>query len=166
MCNFSGKLIAWLDQELPEAEAINVEWHIGQCAECRQAVRTYQEISGAFLNCYVAAMPVPQARKTMRWVAVAGIAAAIVIALVLARPREEQLQLVQRAPQAPEIAFEKPPPRIVALRPRRAVVRKRVHEEWTAPEPTVEIALPAEAFFPPGAVPAGFSFIADVHLQQ
>jgi hypothetical protein len=31
-----------------------------------------------------------------------------------------------------------------------------------AVEPTVEVALPAAALFPPGAVAPGFSFIADV----
>jgi anti-sigma factor RsiW len=167
MCNYSGRLIAWLDHELPEEEAFNVEWHVGQCAECRTAVRTYQEISGSFLDCYAVLMPVQQRRKTWRRVAgMAGIAAAILVVLVLTRPSLEQLTLVPRTPQAPRIAFEKTPPRIIALRPRPVVVRKPVRQEWTAPEPTVEIALPADAFFPPGAVPAGFSFIADVHFQH
>jgi hypothetical protein len=33
---------------------------------------------------------------------------------------------------------------------------------WRPSEPAVEIIIPAEAMYPPGAVPAGFSFIADV----
>ena len=166
MCNFSGKLIAWLDQELPEAEAINVQWHVGQCAECREAVRGYREISEAFLDCYVAAIPVQKVHRPWRWVALAGIAAAILVALIVTRPRSERMPLQLRAPQAPQIAFQKTPPPMVAIRPRRAVVRKPVPEAWMPAEPTVEIALPADAFFPPGAVPAGFSFIADVHMQQ
>ena len=54
MCEYSGRLIAWLDRELPDEEATNVAWHLGQCAECRQAVRAYEEVSGAFLACYEA----------------------------------------------------------------------------------------------------------------
>ena len=34
-----------------------------------------------------------------------------------------------------------------------------------AQEPVVEVALPADALFPPGAVPQGFSFIAEVRSQ-
>jgi hypothetical protein len=32
------------------------------------------------------------------------------------------------------------------------------------PEPAVEIAIPGDAMFPPGAVPEGMNFIADVTL--
>ncbi len=50
MCEYSGRLIAWLDRELPDDEATNVEWHVGQCTECRRAVSEYQEVSDAFLS--------------------------------------------------------------------------------------------------------------------
>jgi anti-sigma factor RsiW len=54
MCEYSGRLIAWLDRELPDQEATNVEWHVGQCAECRKAVSEYEDVSRAFLACYEA----------------------------------------------------------------------------------------------------------------
>jgi hypothetical protein len=31
-------------------------------------------------------------------------------------------------------------------------------------QPEIEIAIPAEAIFPPGAVPEGFQFVADVSI--
>ena len=53
------------DQELPDEEATNVEWHVGHCAECRKAVSAYEEVSGAFLVCYEAAMS-PRPRRRMK----------------------------------------------------------------------------------------------------
>lgn len=167
MCNFSGKLIAWMDHELGEAEATNVEWHVRRCAECRHAVRRYQEITGAFLDCYAAAMPAQRTRIPWIWAGVAGAAAAaMLLAAVLARPRPEHLPTLPPAMHAPAIAFEKTPARIVVARVRHKPHPQPIRTQWIAEEPTVEIALPADALFPPGAVPVGFSFIADVRFQQ
>jgi anti-sigma factor RsiW len=170
MCNFSGRLIAWLDGELPEAEAIHVEWHVRQCAECRRAAAAYREISGAFLDGYLAAMPVQSAPRRSRWIAVAGAAAAaIVLAAVLTHPRPGKLRRVPFSIPAPAMAFQKTRPRLVAVRARHtpvpSLLRRPARERWVAVQPSVEIALPADALFPPGAVPAGFSFIADVRPQ-
>ena len=63
MCEYSGRLVAWLDRELPEEEATNVQWHVGQCAECRQAVSAYEKVSSAFLICYQAAQAAGAPRK-------------------------------------------------------------------------------------------------------
>jgi Putative zinc-finger len=161
MCDFSGRLIAWLDHELPEAEAINVEWHVRQCAECRRAVDSYQQISSAFLDCYAAMSP-KRAQHYRRWIAVAASAAAILVAAVIARPRPQPLPPMPQVAHAPAIAFEKTPAHIVAMHPHHARASKPIRSQWVAPEPTVEVALPADALFPPGAVPAGFSFIADI----
>jgi hypothetical protein len=171
MCNFSGKLIAWIDHELTEAEAIHVERHVRQCAECRRAVGSYQEISDAFLEAFldghVAATPGKPTRSPWRWAALAGgLAAAILLASVLALPRPEILPAPPpEASHAPAIAFEKTPVRMVAVRAHHAPAPKPIRVQWIAAEPTVEVALPADALFPPGAVPAGFSFIADVRFQ-
>ena len=32
MCEFSERLIAWLDGELPEGEAAKMERHLGECS--------------------------------------------------------------------------------------------------------------------------------------
>jgi hypothetical protein len=164
MCEYSGRLIAWMDQELPGEEATNVEWHVAQCAECRRAVTGYAEVSGAFLACYQAAMAVHPRRKTSLW-ALGGVAAAaaILAAILLAHPRAEQLSMhIPPPPEAPAIAFEKPAMKISVARARRAPAPRPIRTPWIAVEPTVEVALPADALFPPGAVPQGFSFIADV----
>jgi hypothetical protein len=170
MCNFSGKLIAWLDHELGEAEAVNVEWHVRRCAECRCAVNAYRQISGAFLGCYEAAVIVQRRRKMPLWAWGAVAAAVILLVIFLAQPRAEKLAVnLPARPQAPPMAFEKPafqkavpPARIPAVRVRRVAAPM---PRWIAEEPTVEVALPADALFPPGAVPSGFSFIADIHPQ-
>ena len=174
MCEYSGRLIAWLDQELPDEEATNVAWHLGQCAECRQAVRVYEEVSGAFLACYEAccapkAATHPSRANASVWMMGGLAAAALLVALLLIQPRTEQLTIhAPSPPHAPQIAFEKPPapaPMLHAYSRRAtppASFESRVRPQWIAVEPTVEVALPAEALFPPGAVPPGFSFIADV----
>jgi len=162
MCEYSGKLIAWLDRELQEDEAINVRWHVGQCAECRQAVKAYEEVSRAFLPCYEAAMAAKGRSWWPRTLALMGTAAAILLAFaVWPRPAEKLTLRAPAAQPAPAMAFERPTPATVLVRARRAAPQR----VWIAEEPVVEIALPADALFPPGAVPAGFSFIADVRTE-
>jgi anti-sigma factor RsiW len=166
MCEYSGRLVAWLDGELAEEEATNVEWHLGQCAECRVVVSAYEEVSGAFLSCYESTLACAP-RRSLRWmgaiVAGAAAAAVILLAIVLWPQRAERLQLLPPlvAP-APAMAFVRPSVKVADVpvshvRPARQV--------WISLEPTVEVALPADAFFPPGAVPEGFSFIADVRTE-
>jgi negative regulator of sigma E activity len=88
MCDFSGKLIAWMDGELTDSEAARLEGHVKSCAECRSRLATYREVSGGFVAyCEVAATaqtaPRPQ-RGLLRWTfAAAGAAAAIALLLPL-----------------------------------------------------------------------------------
>jgi hypothetical protein len=166
MCEYSGRLVAWIDHELLDEEATNVGWHVGRCAECRQAVNRYEEVSGAFLACYQATIAVPPHRSAFTWTT-GGVAAAaaILAAILFAQPRAEYLSVYVPPPtHAPAIAFDTTPVRTVAapLRPSPARTRMPVPSPWIAVEPTVIVALPADALFPPGAVPQGFSFIADV----
>jgi hypothetical protein len=195
MCEYSGRLIAWMDCELPGDEAASVERHVRQCAECRRAVSEYEEVSGAFLACCEAS--VHPRRKTPVWTMGGVAAAAAVAAIVLAQPRAEQLAAYVPPPMhAPSMAFEKTPAKSAAVhvcvkesrpctesvayraaaigsgqknefsrrlvRLRRSPVLAPIQSTWIAVEPTVQVALPADALFPPGAVPQGFSFIADV----
>jgi anti-sigma factor RsiW len=167
MCEYSGRLIAWLDGELPDGEATNVEWHVGQCAECRKAVSEYREVSDAFLACYEGQMKHPAPKPhSWRWVAaLAGLAAAIAAIIVLAQPPAEKLAFHPPSPRppAPELIMASARARIPLSR--RAIPAPTRHP-WTPEEPVVEVALPADALFPPGAVPEGVSFIADVRFQQ
>jgi hypothetical protein len=165
MCEYSGRLIAWMDSELPGGEAAKLERHVSQCAECRGNVNAYAEVSRAFVACYEAAMAVPPRRTTSRWgLGALAAAAAILAAILLAQPRTEQLSVfVPPPPHAPAMAFEKPlGPMVRRVRSRPSLARARVVQPWIAVEPSVKVALPADALFPPGAVPEGFSFIADV----
>jgi putative zinc finger protein len=169
MCEYSGRLIAWLDRELPDDEATNVEWHVSQCAECRKAVSEYREVSDAFLACYEGRMSEEAASKPhpWRWVsAFAGMAAAAAIAafFVLAQPPAEKLAFHPPSPRPPAAAPIMAARARIPLRHR--AVPPPIRRPWVAEEPVVEVALPADALFPPGAVPEGFSFIADVRFQQ
>ncbi len=44
----SGKLMAWLDRELPDAEAAAVERHVRACTECASRAEAYRQTSMAF----------------------------------------------------------------------------------------------------------------------
>ena len=167
MCEYAARLIAWLDHELTEPEAVEVERHVRHCQECGRAIRSYEEVSGVFLEGYLSAMPATSAAHPWRWIGISGLAAAaaaIALALLLTYPHAESLRAAPAPVHAPAIAFEKTPPTVEA-HAQRVRNSRPVSEPWFARGPAVEVALPADALFPPGAVPAGFSFIADVRPQ-
>jgi len=60
-------------------------------------------------------------------------------------------------PASPDLARAKPIEH-AALRPQRQGT------DWLKSEPTVEIAIPADAIFPPGAAPESVGFTADVTI--
>jgi|SRR5579862_6931874 len=169
MCEYTGRLVAWLDGELPDEEAGRVEGHVGQCAECRKAVRAYDEVSRAFLECCEMAGSSPKKPHRLRWATALGglaaaaamVAAVMVAAIVSMQPPVEKLSYHPPLP---------PPAPVITARARipvrRHAVPVRAARPWMASEPVVQVALPADALFPPGAVPEGFSFIADVRFQQ
>jgi anti-sigma factor RsiW len=191
MCELSGKLIAWLDGELPADEAAGVERHVEACAGCRSALESYKRVS-CELNAYcdeAVAASSTDARMP-RWIpaaAAAGAAAALLV-LFLAWP--------QAARKRHAISFPPPvvatgtigdtrvvgaPPatsmREVHLRHSAAAEPKKspvvvqtaqsVRDEVTdslAEEPVIRIAIPADEMFPPGAVPEGIRFAADLTI--
>jgi hypothetical protein len=222
--NLSGKLIAWLDGELPTDEAARVERHVRACAECRSRVAAYDQVSSAFTAYCDAAVAVavavavdasprpiatqhpkethpPREMQQQRWVPILLGAAAAVIILLLAFPRA-RVEPPATPPQAAasvgsQSVFESTPPVPSQSRsaPERAAANsaaKTVRKPHAAPpaqppaqvpahapaprpsqirdaawqpaEPAIEIAIPAEAMFPPGAVPEGFNFTADLSI--
>jgi negative regulator of sigma E activity len=172
MCDFSEKLIAWIDGELPDDQAAAVDRHLGGCSECVERVAIYRGVSRAFsVYCATAAERATR-RRSPRWVPVlTGAAAAVVLAVVLQmtvfRPVTASLTAVQRpvADTSPVIlheAAQKPIRRI--HRPYSVTRRKTPRANWVSAEPTIQIALPAEAMFPPGAVPEGTTFIANLRM--
>jgi hypothetical protein len=204
MCEFSQRLIAWLDGELTEGEAAKMERHLADCAQCRGQVNVYRQASDAFeaySNAYgdtaLAAKPGRRPVRPARAVSAAGAIAAMVAALFLfaARSRHSAVvgtaagigsasaasQSVQTAQQEParQLAAVAPPKvtprvekgkgaeRISPVPDRRAEAPRPQEDTNLLPgAPAVEISIPADAIFPPGAVPAGVSFTADVTMAS
>jgi anti-sigma factor RsiW len=170
MCEFSERLIGWLDRELPENEAADVERHIQICTECRNQLAEYQDLSRT-LDTYCDAVVASEARQRVpRWVPVApiGVAAAVAAALFLFLPRTRigppvSEPLVKTAPSP--IVAKATPPAVKAVHRHRGVGRAPNQEANLPPtEPAIQIAIPGESLFPPGAVPEGVVFTADLSI--
>ena len=215
MCEFSGKLVAWMDHELERDEGAAVERHVAACAECRGCVAEFRRVSGEF-GAYCDAMLQSREQRATRWQkpALAAAAAAAMLAVVFAHPRRQAAPVPQRAnatvtmsklsPDSPRNASAEPTPAeaeagTAATSPARAS-RQRTHAgravakrgaaccsvatasgaaanaaavappaaaqnaNWVANEPSVQIAISAAAMFPPGAVPEGIDFVADLSI--
>ena len=191
MCNLSGKLIAWLDHELPENEATHVERHVKGCAECRSTVHAYEE-AGNLFDAYCEVVMESQAhRKHPVWMpALAGAALiAVAVAVLLAflpiatkRPTPIEQLPVPALSAAPATSVLN-----VGATSGRSSQQKhagvRAHNSARAMEPSpagnsgqgedanwmvmgqnIQIAIPADAVFPPGVVPEGVNFIADLSI--
>jgi len=168
MCDFSGRIVAWMDRELPDNEAADVERHVRACAECRSRVAAYEEASRAFVAYYDVVRGARKGRRLPYWVPVlSGAATAAAVLLLMFLPAS-----VQQIPVRVQVAEV---PSAVGLQTASAPV-KRVHRRhvvapvktrnanWALAEPAIQIAIPAEAMFPPGAVPEGVNFIADLSI--
>jgi anti-sigma factor RsiW len=185
MCDFSGKLIAWLDHELPEDEAAIVERHLQACSECRVAVDTYKRVSSEFEGYCDAAISSNVRRREPLWVPVISAAGAVaaVVALFLVWPRTPvqppsfHPSHVEVLGSAAVIAEELPAPvhPIQKIRSHQAVTPVESHDANPAfaqsqnangfpDEPVIQIAIPADEMFPPGAVPEGMHFAADLMI--
>jgi anti-sigma factor RsiW len=190
MCEFSGKLIAWMDGELPADEAAEVEQHIVSCAECRSGLDAYKRVSCELEALCEAQFAIGVRRETRHWLApvcAAGAVAAL-LALFLVWPRmrvePQEFHLSHSDLGVSPTVVEDP--LFVPIRP-----VARVHSRTSAPgarsfavrkaglsappqnesavfplpnEPVFQIAIPAEDIFPPGAVPPGMNFAADVAI--
>jgi anti-sigma factor RsiW len=187
MCDFSGKLIAWLDRELPAVEAAEVERHLEACSECGSDIDAYKRASIEF-DAYCDAAIAPNARRGMPlWVPVISAAGAVAALLVL-------YLIWSRTPgtspafHAPEAAVAASPAVVAKVFPALVSPVHGVHRPhvvahvqiqnqnsalarnqnaYTLPdEPVVQIAIPADEMFPPGAVPEGMHFAADLTIAS
>ena len=174
MCDLSDKLIAWLDQELPSHEAAGLQQHVGGCQECRGCLAVYKEIDET-INEYCDARIEPPARRALPRRMPVLTAAAAVVALLFLLPRtniEQHPPQIQVTVNAPAIVPEAP--RTVVPTPlRKSTHRRHVaapaqiqNASWIPAQPAVQIAIPAEAMFAPGAVPQGVSFSADLTIAS
>ena len=203
MCDFSGRLIAWMDRELLERERAEIQRHLAACPECREQLAAYEKASRAF-DAYCEAVFTEETRhKAVRWRSVAGfaagIAAAAAIAVLMTLPTTRtapvqgvtppeamehaaarttepprvptQRDVAVEAARTPAIQVKRAPRRYIAtpvrIRTEKAVARQVQTQTLTSfpMEPSIEIAIPGDAVFPPGAVPPGMSFTADLTIS-
>jgi hypothetical protein len=167
MCDFSGRLVAWMDRELPDDEAADVERHVRDCSECRRRVDAYEKVSRAFVAHCDAATRGKTRRRVPHWMPVLSSAAAAAVLLLVFQPAS-----VKQIPVRPRVADASPATVLgTASSPVKRVHRRHViapmktpNANWALPEPAIQIALPVAAMFPPGAVPEGITFIADLSM--
>ncbi len=207
MCDFSKKLMAWMDGELPDGESAGLERHVSACGECSNLLVTYKGASEAFDVYCEAAFAGETRRRSSRWLpaaVAAGMAAAAVIVAFSILPHQRIAQLPRDASspaEAPHVAAPPAQTTTMALKPADAMhpnasANNRSPRKYVAaavphgriiargtgsrelvqssqarnlgpflPEPHVEIAIPADAMFPPGAAPPGMSFAADLTIS-
>jgi anti-sigma factor RsiW len=172
MCDFSEKLVAWMDHELAEQEAAEVEQHLERCAECREGVAAYKEVDKAFKAYCDVALHGKERRRVPVWVPVVSVAAAAA-ALFLLFPRahgrrEPPAVLSVSSPaigESPRAAVSNPIHAVKKAQQRRGGAPTKGHSgNWVPAVPTIEIAIPAEAMLAPGAIPAGVTLTAEVSL--
>jgi anti-sigma factor RsiW len=189
MCDLGEKLVIWLDGELSRSEAAEIERHVKRCEECRERAASYKQISGAIvLHCQeqFASQTRPSLRLRGAPVVALGAAAAVVLLFVghaKQRPLQPPVNEVVRAvvPDMPAHAKDAPASRAMKPSPVDAAVSKPVYrhrtprvsaqpesqqpfrqENWVPAEAAVQITIPAESMFAPGAVPQGVSFSAEL----
>jgi hypothetical protein len=178
MCNYAGKIIAWLDRELDDGEMANVGQHIGQCVECRAQLRAYEQVSKTFHAYRDEVMAASVHRKVPSQVVVLSGAAAVAVAaallVVFTYTHFKTLDLPPSVkadpPLASVLAVAPTPSGSVALP--KAAHRRHVapwpaqtqNANWLPARPAIEIAIPADSIFPPGAVPEGVDFVADLSI--
>jgi anti-sigma factor RsiW len=175
MCRYSTKLIAWLDRELEPEQMAELEQHLRDCGECRLSVAKYERVSEIFDDYSDAVMKAVPDRDRRRWIPILSAAAAILVLVattaVLLRTRVQPLPPSATAVLQPAqfpLVPEPPAPPANAKHPRRVTpmqVRTQAGNGLPLPpQPTVEVAIPADSMLPPGAVPEGVNFIADVNF--
>ena len=185
MCDFSGRLIAWLDHELSEGESSEIERHVEACSECRGEVDAYKRASSEF-DAYCDEALAARARCGLpRWAPVVSAAGAVaaLMALFLALPRTRVESPAFHPPQvavaaSPAVVTKALPAGITPIQRvyrRQAVAPVKIQNDdatfaqnqnsYTLPdEPVIQIAIPADEMFPPGAVPEGMHFVADLTI--
>jgi anti-sigma factor RsiW len=186
MCDWEDRLVAWLDRELPEGEADDVSRHLEMCAECRKQAEAYKRTSIA-LSAYCDAVSRVHERHPRTFppkmaVLGAGAVAAVVVFAFLARyphrpVTNEPLRAMEEADPRPSVGKVANSPAspshtgpVKASSTRRGrrrdlIAASQKQDGNLVPTgPAVEITIPAEAVLPPGAAPAGESFLVEMTI--
>jgi len=172
MCDVQAKLVPWLDRELTPDEASAVQRHFEECHECRRWVATYERVSQTF-DAYCDAVMAAKAPRRAHWAPVlaGALVAATVVCLAFLRMRVVPPAVIE--PTAAIASAPVPVPLPVAEpNLHKSMIHRRnpalpIRELATQEQPmdaAIEIAIPAEAMFPPGAMPDGVNFIADLRI--
>ena len=175
-CDCSEELVAWLDGELSIDEAEYLEQHLGACLACRSEVEACKKVSVAVQAYWHAATSSGTHRaaplRVLPYIGAAAAAAALVFFLLRPHPRLLE-PAVQPAPATYSVvavpdakpASPAPSPHIKPLRVRHSAGSPQSSPtNWPPGESAVQIAIPAEALFPPGAVPQGVAFVVDLSI--
>jgi anti-sigma factor RsiW len=178
MCDLQPKLIAWLDHELPPDQAAELESHLQACVQCQTERDRYERVSTTF-HAYCNAVLTSKTHRTVpRWVApVSGALLAITATVLLvtlqrpaiAPPSPVLTPAATRIPAAPvnpvasESTSESALPKPLHTRRARPPL-PAPSAKWQPAETAVQIAIPAETMFAPGAIPEGMNFIAELSI--
>jgi Putative zinc-finger len=172
MCEFETKLVAWIDRELDAATARDVELHLEACHDCSARVAAYREVSTAFAAYFEQPVVTPKRSRTAITASFLGLGAATAAAITLWMFRPLPVappSLPKLTGPAPAIAYVKQPaaPAQVSVPRHRPISRPAMLANAASVEtqPTIEIAIPADAVFAPGAFPTGFTFAADLSIR-
>jgi len=170
MCEFEARLIAWIDGELEPEASGEMERHLEVCGNCSAQAAEYRDVSQAFAA--FSALPGRKQRHPGRKLAIvagAVAAAAAVVATWLPRlPQIPPLAVPLHIAAPPAFAFALPAaaPALVKRLHRAAATSAKSRVFQMSLEPTIEIAIPADAMFAPGAFPPGFAFPADLSIAN
>jgi anti-sigma factor RsiW len=174
MCDVSGKLIAWMDGELAENEAANVERHVRDCSGCRNRVEAYGEVSLLVVTYCDAAAAAKPRRKLSRWVpALVGAVAVAAVLLVMFHPATvKPVPILARAVNPAPLSVPLAVPTSTKVKTKtvnrrhEGVARRNSNTDWAFANPAFQIVIPADAMFAPGAVPEGTIFRADLSMAS
>lgn len=178
MCELRPNLVAWLDGELSPEEAAVVAGHIESCAVCRSqtdAIRRASQALRIYCESALAEKSRPNVSRVIPLLAAASVIAAAGLFLAYTRHR---VAPVAPAAAIPVVATIPSPDASIApsTTPRTAsVVQHKSHRKrqavsvpvpvpWPSADTAVEIAIPADAMFAPGALPQGTRFLAEMRI--
>jgi hypothetical protein len=173
MCELSGKLMAWLDHELKNGEMRQVQQHIQACALCQSQLGAFQQASKAFSayrDAVLVSKSVPRLPSRLPALSVAtALTTAAALCLFFHHTGVEPLLAPPSSAQvaAPAALMQKasvPAPSKTIHRRRASSPAPTQGTTLPPPEPAIQVSLPVESMFPPGAVPEGISFTADVSI--
>ena len=173
MCDLEAKLVAWLDGELPDDEAATLRAHVRECQTCHSRITAYRQVSEDFHLYCNAVFEAGTKPRTSRWIPVlAAAAAAVIISFIVyfrmrvtpSSPAFTPIVSAQPASiPAPVSALGAVPGKAARHKPASPPRKPRV-PQWEPWETSVEIAIPAESVFAPGAMPEGMRLIGELRI--